>query len=241
MSVELIYDAVCPNVSKTRTQLLRAFVAIGSTPNWLEWERSSPDSPGYVRGYLSPTLLIDGRDIAEAQVADNAGEACRVYSNETGRLQAFPSLASIQNALRRSFDPGKRPDWESGLSALPAIGFSLLPKLTCPLCWPAYAALLSALGLGFVDYTPYLFQLTAVFLAFTLVLLGAGAKHRRGYGPLLLGAAASAVVLTGKFAYDSNVALYFGVALLVGASPWNAWPKRSSTSNCPAWARAERI
>ena len=39
---------------------------------------------------------------------------------------------------------------------LPAIGAALLPKLTCPACWPAYAAVLSALGVSFVDYTPYL-------------------------------------------------------------------------------------
>src|SRR3954462_8565336 len=35
-------------------------------------------------------------------------------------------------------------------AALPGIGFSLLPKMLCPACWPAYAGIVSALGLGFL-------------------------------------------------------------------------------------------
>ena len=32
------------------------------------------------------------------------------------------------------------------LIALPGVGISLLPKLMCPACWPAYAGIVSALG-----------------------------------------------------------------------------------------------
>jgi hypothetical protein len=107
-------------------------------------------------------------------------------------------------------------------SLLPAVGAALLPKLTCPACWPAYAALLSALGVGFVDYTPYLLPLTLVFLILTLAILAW--RPRRGYAPLVLGLIAAAVMLIGKFFFDSDTATYAGVALLVGASTWNAWP-----------------
>jgi mercuric ion transport protein len=234
MSVELIYDAGCPNASKTRAQLLRAFAASGRTPSWQEWERSSPDSPKYVRDYASPTLLVAGRDVAEEFRVDTG--ACRLYRDEAGRLQPVPPLESIQLALRRILPaPKEQGRWKSSFAALPAIGLALLPKLTCAACWPAYAALLSALGLGFIDYTTYFLPLTATFLAVTLVLLGFRAKTRRGYGPLLLGVAASAIVLVGKFAFDSDAALYSGVALLIGASIWNAWPLRSAAS-CSACA-----
>ncbi len=37
--------------------------------------------------------------------------------------------------------------WKHGLLALPGVGVSILPKLACPLCWPAYAGLLSSIGL----------------------------------------------------------------------------------------------
>ena len=39
---------------------------------------------------------------------------------------------------------------------VPGIVAALLPSLTCPLCWPAYADVLSALGVGFVGTTAYL-------------------------------------------------------------------------------------
>ena len=33
---------------------------------------------------------------------------------------------------------------KQGLLSLPGVGVSLLPKLMCPACWPAYAAVLSS-------------------------------------------------------------------------------------------------
>jgi hypothetical protein len=50
------------------------------------------------------------------------------------------------------------------LLAMPGIGMALLPKLACPACWPAYAGLLSTLGVGFLGSTKYLLPLTATFL-----------------------------------------------------------------------------
>jgi hypothetical protein len=119
-------------------------------------------------------------------------------------------------------------------SALPAVGVALLPKLTCAACWPAYPALLSLLGVGFIDYTPYLLPLTVAALALTLALLAYRASNRRGYGPFVLGAASAIVMLVGKFTLDSDSALYAGISLLVTASIWNAWPRAAggSCSGC---------
>ncbi len=39
--------------------------------------------------------------------------------------------------------------WKQGLLSLPGIGLSALPKLACPVCWPAYAGLLIRLALVF--------------------------------------------------------------------------------------------
>jgi mercuric ion transport protein len=84
MRVELIYDADCPNVAQTRANLLQAFAAARLEAKWTEWERSSPSSPAYAAGFGSPTLLVDGRDIA----GENPGErtpSCRVYASTEGR------------------------------------------------------------------------------------------------------------------------------------------------------------
>ena len=85
------------------------------------------------------------------------------------------------------------------------------------------------MGLGFLMETAYLLPLTAAFLALAVVALGFRARRRRGYGPLAVGLAAAVLLLVGKFALDSGVAVYAAVAALVGASLWNAWPARPAT------------
>lgn len=117
---------------------------------------------------------------------------------------------------------------------VPAIGVALLPKLTCPACWPAYAGLLSSLGIGFVDYTPYLVPFTLVFLAISLGTMVYRAKSRNGYGPLSLGLLAGTVLMIGKFVFDSDAAMYVGLAVLVVASLWNSWPRAQADTcqNC---------
>lgn len=116
--------------------------------------------------------------------------------------------------------------WKQSLLAMPGVGFALLPKLACPFCWPAYASLLSSVGLGFLISAKYLLPLTAAFLVLTLGALAFRARHRHGYGPFLIGLIAAISVVVGKFAWDSKPALYAAVALLVAASVWNAWPQK---------------
>jgi hypothetical protein len=117
--------------------------------------------------------------------------------------------------------------WKRGLAVSPSIGVSLLPKLACPMCWPAYAGLVSALGLGFLISTKYLLPLTVAFLAITEAALGFRASRRHGYGPFWLGLVAAAAILTGKFYFDAAPAVYAGVGLLIAASVWNGWPRRT--------------
>lgn len=120
--------------------------------------------------------------------------------------------------------------WKQGLLALPGVGVALLPKLACPLCWPAYAGLLSSLGLGFLISTPYLVPLTIAFLILALAALAFRATRRRGYGPFLLGLIAAVAVLLGKFLWESSPTIYSAVGVLVGASMWNAWPSRNDAT-----------
>jgi len=134
----------------------------------------------------------------------------------------------------------QRSSWRNALAVLPALGTALLPNLTCPACWPAYAGLLSALGLGFVDYTPFLLPLTAIFVTLAVASLGYRAKNRRTHKPFILGLLAAILIVVGKFVFVSNLAVYGGVALLVGASLWNSWLQRASKSgSCPACVHTE--
>ncbi|MGQ0658413.1 MAG: MerC family mercury resistance protein [Chromatiales bacterium] len=123
---------------------------------------------------------------------------------------------------------------------VPGIAFAFLPKLACPACWPAYAGLLSSVGLGFLLDAAYLIPLTAVFLVLAVGALAFRARTRRGYGPFGVGLAAALVVLVGKFVFDSNTAMYGGIGLLIAASVWNAWPQRKGeVASCPKCVQQE--
>ena len=130
---------------------------------------------------------------------------------------------------------------KQSLVALPGIGVSILPKLACPLCWPAYAGLLSSVGLGFLISAKYLLPLTGAFLLLALATLGFKASTRHGYAPFGLGVVAAAVVMLGKFEWDSRFALYGAVALLIVASVWNVWPKKRVTSDTMVCSACESI
>ena len=236
--IEIIYELSCPNMADARAQLRLALEQAGLPAQWQEWERNDPHSPAYARQYGSPSVLVDGMDVAGEPTADtvhhSAGTAapnCRIYTNARGRHRGVPDAALIRAALakhRQNSKPSLPAECIQLASLLPAVGAALLPKLTCPACWPAYAALLNALGLGFIDYTPYLLPLTLIFLAVTLAMLAW--RPRRGYAPLVLGLFASTVMLIGRFFFDFDLAAYTGVLLLVGATIWNAWPGKAATS-----------
>jgi mercuric ion transport protein len=237
---ELIYDRDCPNVPKARARLLRAFAEEGVSPRWLEWEREDPASPTYVRGYGSPTILVDGKDV-EGVLPSNDIRCCRLYAHPLTGFQWAPSVESIVSALRGGGQPGsdrgpgQSGRWRSFLAVLPGAGIASLPKLACPACWPAYAGLASSLGLGFLLETTYLFPLTLLFLGIAVAALGFRANRRRGRGPLRVGLLASAIVLVGKFVFDSDALVYGGIAALVAASLWNGWPRKvMSERGCPA-------
>lgn len=236
-TVELIYFRECPNISLARERLLQAFAAAGITPQWKEWERNDPASPAHARAYGSPTILVNGRDVTGVGPLSEGAGACRVYAHAPSAMEGAPNVDSIATALRAT-QAGKpvRGGWPRSFAALPAIGAAALPKLTCPACWPAYSGILSSMGVNFVNYTPYLFPLTAAFLLLSLIALGWRAPQRLGYGPLWIGFAASVVLLAGKFAFDSDIAMYAGMAILVAASLWNAWPRsrQQAGGNCPA-------
>jgi len=117
---------------------------------------------------------------------------------------------------------------------VPAATAALVPGLTCPACWPGYAALLSALGLGFIPTAPYLLPLTAGLLVVALAALAL----RESRVLFVLGAVASVVILLGKFVFESNPMNYLGAGLLLAASVPTV-RRRGEAAACPACASDE--
>lgn len=75
--------------------------------------------------------------------------------------------------------------------------------------------------------TAFLLPLMVCSLLLALAALGFRANRRRGYGPFAVGILAAVLMLAGKFVLDSDIAVYRGIASLIGASLWNSWPKKS--------------
>src|SRR5438093_11575787 len=105
----------------------------------------------------------------------------------------------------------KRPE---GVLTAPAVAVSLLPKAVCPICSPAYAALLSSVGLGFLA-TTYLLPVTVGFLTVALASLVFRASNRRGFGPFGVGVIAAACVPGGRCWLGSDSTTYVGVGFRV--------------------------
>lgn len=82
------------------------------------------------------------------------------------------------------------------------------------------------MGLGFLIEATYLLPLTVGSLLLAGGALGYRANRRRGYAPFVLGITASIGLMVGKFVVDSDVAVYGSIAVLMGASLWNSWPKK---------------
>ena len=234
--VELVFDADCPNKDAAIDRVREALASAGLPPNWKEWNRSDPKSSPHVRRFGSPTVLVDGRDVAGTEPGEEAS-SCRLYAGSGGGFTGAPALEDIVAALRPG-PPQRR--WRGAFAALPAVGASLLPIGTCPACWPAYAGLLGSLGLGFLFSSTYLMPLMAAMLGITVASLAFGANSRRGFGPFTLGLVGAAVALVGKFALSLNLVLYAGIGLLVAGSVWNSWPRNATTTDsCPTCARQE--
>jgi len=101
MKVELVYELGCPNVEIARARLREALASLGLAPQWHEWERADNHAPEYVRGYGSPTILVDGRDIASDAPVVGEG-ACRLYADPSGKLSGCPALHDLQAAFRKA-------------------------------------------------------------------------------------------------------------------------------------------
>jgi len=101
-TVELIFDQTCPHVAVARDRLRAALAHAGLPAVWQEWERRAPDSPPYVQQWGSPTILVNGRDVAASDAHPSAldGSAgCRVYPDAAGRFEGAPAVSTIVTAL----------------------------------------------------------------------------------------------------------------------------------------------
>ena len=99
MNVELIFDSDCPNVRVTRIALKEALVQAGLPAKW-----TAAGTPQRLGGFGSPSVLIDGVDVAGEPPAGTA--CCRIYRASDGRMLGALPKEVISRALREARGDG---------------------------------------------------------------------------------------------------------------------------------------
>ena len=97
MKVQLLTFPDCPNAEATRDMLQRVLASSATRTSIEEVDTTAPETPAPLRGWGSPTILIDGMDV-EGQEAPN-GASCRLYQDEVGRLRGMPPETLLRSAL----------------------------------------------------------------------------------------------------------------------------------------------
>ncbi len=99
--ITLVYDADCPNVRAARAALREALELAKLEPGWIEYEydRAAPGIPERLLRFGSPTILVDGEDVAD-EPAVAAAVSCRVYQ-AAGELRGVPPVEAIVAAINR--------------------------------------------------------------------------------------------------------------------------------------------
>jgi len=90
-------------VDKARAVLSRALHEVGAPAVWTEWASDDPECPENHRGYGSPTVLVNGKDVAPgphpwAPWEEVSGPRCRVY-RDGERMLGAPPHARVVSAL----------------------------------------------------------------------------------------------------------------------------------------------
>ncbi len=98
MRIDLLTFSGCPHVEAARTQLRRALEEVRLPVEWNELDVRAATTPPELRGYGSPSILIDGVDVLGAAPADAL--ACRYYPGSD--LPGAPPLEALVGALQQA-------------------------------------------------------------------------------------------------------------------------------------------
>ena len=97
MLIQLLFFPDCPNVGAARSALAQALSNFVDAPPVHEVDVTDPEAPPHLRAWGSPTILVDGTDVAGGHPS---GACCRLYP--TSEVRGAPSEALIEAALFRA-------------------------------------------------------------------------------------------------------------------------------------------
>ena len=92
MQLDLVYFDGCPHVPAARANLQNALDSLGFIVPWREWDSNNGDTPDHLRGFPSPTILINGVDL----------DGGRPQEGATCAAGGAPTVDSLIRALREA-------------------------------------------------------------------------------------------------------------------------------------------
>jgi hypothetical protein len=104
-----VYDAGCPSVAAARALLTHVLQEAGAPAVWTEWCTDDPACPESHRRLGSPTILVNGTDVAPGPhpwAPRQEGEGPRARRYQDGELvAAVPPSALVSAAVQRALGP----------------------------------------------------------------------------------------------------------------------------------------
>ncbi len=109
LHIELVFDPGCPNVDLAREILTQVCRDAGVPAVWTEWNSEDPECPAHAINRGSPTVLVNGEDVAPgphpwAAREPDAGPRCRVYRDGDSIVRA-PPKSRVQEAVGAAMQP----------------------------------------------------------------------------------------------------------------------------------------
>ena len=104
MTVELLWWDGCPSHPEARTQLVRILREEGVDAEVTLVEVHDDRQARDERFPGSPTIRIDGHDIAPPGDGEPFSLTCRVYRTRDGRVSPVPDPDDLREAVRRARD-----------------------------------------------------------------------------------------------------------------------------------------
>jgi len=98
--VELLWWSGCPSTPDALEELRRVLAEAGLDPEEIEVREVETEEQALEDNFVgSPTIRIDGRDVAE-QSGQRPGLTCRVYRLRDGRPSPTPDPEELRTAVR---------------------------------------------------------------------------------------------------------------------------------------------
>jgi hypothetical protein len=100
-NVQLLWWEGCPSTERALAELREALREVGLAADVQMREITTDEQAGEAGFVGSPTVLIDGADVAP-EPGESVGLSCRVYRRRDGRISPTPDPEDLREALRHA-------------------------------------------------------------------------------------------------------------------------------------------